>query len=182
MRILLVEDKAEEQEKALSAVLAAGHTLDDFQGERFEALKGMSNGVYNPKLFERWNRVYRYALNGTFGMRPPQEEDKVEGIITDLHFHAAPNPKGSPPAAGLLVVLDAIRAGIPVVVCTNSEEVGGHHAEALSWIFDGYVSTFKKWWEGGAPFGWVEDKDWAKAVSLLERMVSKKAEADRSAS
>jgi len=92
------------------------------------------------------------------------------GIITDLMFHLSSPAEeniGQPPA-GLLVALHAVAHGVPVVICTDAAEVGGHHAKEISWIYDGYVNRL---W-GKCPFGWVEDKDYRKAVTLLEARVS----------
>lgn len=97
-------------------------------------------------------------------------KERDGGIITDLMFHISGHHRDKPqPPAGLLVALHAISAGVPVVICTNANEVGGHHAEAISWIFDGYVSKFRNP-SMSCPFGWVEDKNWTEAVHLLVNM------------
>lgn len=98
------------------------------------------------------------------------------GIITDMMFHLTSPLRGdeSVPPSGLLIVMHALANGIPVVVCTDAAEVGGHHAQALHWIHDGYIVPAK---HGNVlPFGWVENKDWDAAVKLLEQIHAQQKE------
>ena len=128
MKILVIDDKDEELEKARTAVESKG----------WEAL------TFNPTSGSRRNSWIKLI-------------ETVDAVITDLMWSRNNNP--TPDPAGLMVVIHALSLGKQVVVCTNSQEVGGHHGEAMSFIYDGYlVSTYP------GPFGWEEGKSWDAAV------------------
>jgi len=140
MRIIVIDDCSDELRKAVGAVEAAGHEVISFSD--------CKSRYPNPDVWE-------------------QMAD-ADGVITDLYF----NPKRSndrvmeeysrnTPPMGLVVALHALHIGKPVVICTS----GDHHGSQLSFVFDAYVSpTSRK-----IGFGWEEDKDWARAVKMLEQ-------------
>ena len=181
MEIYVFDDKAEQVEIANAAIAAAGPTpMADRKALSTLAMRMVLRSAENiaadgdegsgDDLFREITRaVERMKRQGG-------------GIITDLMFHNTHRLDHRMPPAGLLVVIQAIAAGVPVVICTNAAEEGGHHSEAISWIFDGYVSKFQGWHssETQCPFGWVEDKDWGKAVAMLADMRAK-MDASRSA-
>lgn len=151
MKIMVIDDNPEELEKAEAAVKEAGH-------ECISELAGFSP-------LPKWIECVK----------------EVDGVITDLNFDPAVReycPEMIKPA-GLLVVIHAIANGKPVVICTNArEEKGGHHSDALSWIFDGYVAAtpgMSLHYPKGIdiPFDWEENKDWEFAVKMLEKRVAK---------
>ena len=160
MKIYIVEDKKDEREKGKSAVRKRGHEnlrenefgfLEDF----FESMEDFKDG--SCAQLDLADIIKDLKESGG-------------GIITDMMFHLSrPLKKDDPiPPSGLLVVIQALAAGVPVVVCTDASEVGGHHAQALHWIFDGYVGLAVGLGKN-LPFGWVEDKNWENAVELLEK-------------
>lgn len=177
MKIYTFDDKAEQVEKSHEAVISAGHEvarLPHSYPRSAEKLAAETDYRYGEMLATKLFLEVEDAVQLMMQERG--------GIITDLMFHNKQHQAGAAlPPAGLLVVIHAIARGVPVVVCTDASEVAGHHGEAIGWIFDGYVSRFKDWRPGdhckdhskAPPFGWVEDKDWGKAVSLLAAMRAK---------
>ncbi|TSC65678.1 MAG: hypothetical protein CEO22_390 [Candidatus Berkelbacteria bacterium Gr01-1014_85] len=90
-----------------------------------------------------------------------------DGVLTDLV-----NLRGKP--QGLLIALEAVSQGKPVVICTNTKEQGGHHGEAIGWIYDGYFARVK------TRVGWIEvipddqgvwEKNWVGAIELLKQRI-----------
>lgn len=154
MKILVIDDKREELERAITAVEKHGHTAIPVHVVKEDLHSWIESKV-----------------------------DEADCVITDLMF----NPTGyninsdtydkSPPPAGLLVVIFALAKGKPAVICTNAQEVGGHHAEAISWIFDSTRCFFKsstdaitmKYKRGLPllPIGWEESKNWEAAVQAV---------------
>lgn len=180
MKIYTFDDKAEQIEMSHAAITDAGHEVACH-----------TNQWYLPRVAERlaievdYDKGRRLGQNlfSEIGCMVAKMQRENGGIITDLMFHNKQHQIGDAlPPAGLLVVIHAIANGVPVVVCTDASEIAGHHhGEAIGWIFDGYVSQFKDWRVSDhckdhsrpPPFGWVEDKDWGKAVSLLAEMRNK---------
>lgn len=183
MRIYVFDDKYDNVEQANVAISESGHEIPpDYAdcGERFKddnfnrqwcrqhslALHALHKGLPRARYLRQENmlKMIEHAV----------EDVKVNGggIITDLMFHLSTpsdeDPRNQPPA-GILVALLAVAQGVPVVICTNAAEVGGHHAKGISWIYDGYVGRRHS---SKCAFGWVEDKDYRKAVTLLEARVS----------
>lgn len=114
IKIIIIDDKCEERERAKAAVEAAGH-----EAMCFADLSDWRNPFWK------------------------QMED-ADGVITDLHFHphtggdeAQEVYEKSIPPMGLLVALHALHLGKPVVICTD----GYHHGPELSFVFDAYVSS-----------------------------------------
>ena len=112
-RILVIEDKRTEIEKAILAGKEAGHEVI----------------AINP-TYQR-TRTWINAMQ------------EVDGVITDLMFEPINTRNKDIPPAGLMVVIHAIACGKPVVICTNDSEVGGHHGETIGWLFDGYITNFQ---------------------------------------
>ncbi len=163
MKIYAIDDKSQELERAYSAVIKNGH----------ENMRPPLRSIlcYNVRL-ERGE--IEDGRGAQFELMHMVEKIKMEGggVITDMMFRlTCPLSEGDPvPPSGLLVVMHCLAAGVPVVVCTDASEVGGHHAQALHWIFDGYVRPARD--KECLPFGWVENKDWDAAVKLLEQIHS----------
>lgn len=184
MKIYVFDDKYDNVEQAHVAISESGHEIPpDYAdcGERFQddnfnrqwcrqhslALHALRKGLWRARYLRQENmfKMIEHAV----------EDVKVNGggIITDLMFHLSTpcdeDHRNQPPA-GLLVALHAVAHGVPVVICTNTEEVGGHHAKEISWIYDGYVGRRHS---SKCAFGWVEDKDYKKAVAILEERAAR---------
>lgn len=174
MKIYAFDDKEQEMEKAHAAILGAGHELFPGRGKDYIDISRSAVELAQSKNEPSWTREGASdRLFYEIGYAIDEAKKTGGGIITDLMFHISSLhlDKALTPS-GLLVVIHALSAGVPVVVCTDASEVGGHHAEAVSWIFDGYVSRFIQ--KGRVPpFGWVEDKNWGEAVAMLAEMRSK---------
>lgn len=136
--IVIVDDKPEEREKARVCVEAAGY------------------GVYATDYPCRHKIEASNAEWANFRFYI----GICDGVITDLvNSHDEP--------AGLLVALEGVCQNAATVICTNAAEQGGHHAKAISWIYDGYFARCRD-----SRVGWEEEKDWARALGLLEERLS----------
>lgn len=160
MKMYVLEDKETEFSKAVKAISDAGHKCPD--------ISFMEDLTFN--YGKDGHEGFSVGETITAAIKVAKRDGG--GIITDMMFQTSPNSKKDDPLppGGLLVLIHALANGVPVVVCTDAAEVGGHHAKALSWIHDGYVIPAQR--AGVLPFGWVEDKDWDKAVALLAQMMS----------
>ena len=152
MHILIIDDTTVQAEAGVVAAQVAGHTLESLP---------------------------HHLVQGDY-FRRDILEDVAEGrggIITDLMFDPCNEKRGEeygegeiPPAGGLLVVIQAILRGIPVVICTDA--YGNHHGKEVGWIFDG-LGLYP-----GSPLteniGWVDTKDWCLAVKKLEELYEKR--------
>lgn len=140
IRIIIIDDKSEELERAKVAVEAAGHEAIAF-----------SDFSYYRDTPSVWKQMA-----------------EADGVITDLFFdpccNTNPDVRGAysvnPPAMGLVVAIHALHIGKPVVICTS----GYHHGPELSFVYDAYVSSNMR----DCAIGWQEGKDWSEAVKLLE--------------
>lgn len=95
--------------------------------------------------------------------------NEVDGIVTDMFWNYSNH--GEKPS-GLLVVIQAISLGKPIVVCTKAGDYyEGHHGKELAFINDGYISTTGRVL---GPFGWNDEKDWRRAVNILSHQFKKK--------
>ncbi|HBP01569.1 MAG: hypothetical protein UY41_C0007G0007 [Candidatus Moranbacteria bacterium GW2011_GWE1_49_15] len=172
MKIYIVEDKYAEIKKAQEAIRANNHEV----GIPKNVLEGSIESFNDINWKEGRNLrdpISAQCANEELFAIIRDAKDNGGGIITDMMFHLAVKLTDEPtPPSGILVVLQAISSGVPVVVCTDASEVGGHHAKALHWIFDGYIVPARM---NGIeiPFGWVENKDWDAAVKLLEQFHAK---------
>ena len=136
MKVLIIDDKPVQIERAVAAAKA----------------KGWDVIVSNPSILREHCDI------NTDWIKMVSE---VDGVMTDLMWNHREH--GEKPM-GLLVVIEALMQGKPVVICTNSGPYsGGHHGEALSFIYDGYRNR--------SAFGFEEDKDWSRAADdLAERL------------
>ena len=154
MKILVIDDKNKELERAVTAVEKHGHIA-----------------------------IPVHAVGENLNSLIEDKIDEADCVITDLMFNPTGNNINSnaydknPPPAGLLVVIFALAKGKPAVICTNAQEVGGHHAEAISWIFDSTRCFFKSSIEAIPiklkhgmpllPIGWEENKNWEAAIQAV---------------
>lgn len=170
MKIYAIDDKRTEIAKAEEVIEKNGH--------EYHLTRNMLS-LYRKSVC-KFNEDLSYEKSDsaqTEIFRAVKEMKKVGGgIITDMMFHLTPPLKEDDPIppSGLLVVIQCLAAGVPVVVCTDASEVGGHHAQALHWIFDGYVRPARD--NESLPFGWIENKDWDAAVKLLEQIHAQQQE------
>lgn len=161
MRILIVEDNMDEQQRATEAVEAAGHTVMWMTQD----LRYGSQHLHRPQYDDR--EAYADYQRQMLAM------EACDGVITDLHFlpvqdefvYDEQKKYGEQlPPCGLLVVIDALSHGKPVVICTR----GDHHGPGMAYIHDRYLMGLTR---TGA-FGWEDRKDWAGAVKQLEKRYS----------
>ena len=157
MKIMVIDDKYQELEKAEKAVKDAGHECIAINPELafLKILEKMSevDGIITDLMFCPSNIVGNYP--------------------TEI------------PPGGLLVIIHAISLSKPVVVCTNcyESEQDGHHGKTISWIHDSYIGPLLYELKLGLPFDWLEEgsgwqeevkkrgKNWPKAVeALLQRI------------
>ncbi len=173
MKIYAIDDKRTEITQAKEAVKKNGH--------EYYSTRGIL-GLYSKSVC-RFNEDLSYENSDSAQaeiFKAVKEMKEVGGgIITDMMFHLTPplNKNDPVPPSGLLVVMHCLAAGVPVVVCTDASEVGGHHAKSLHWIFDGYVRPARD--DESLPFGWVENKDWDAAVKLLEQIHAQQQGGDK---
>jgi glycosyltransferase involved in cell wall biosynthesis len=92
------------------------------------------------------------------GFELEQYLSRADAIITDLCWDENPE--------GLIVVIDALSLGKPVVVCTNGRTEDGGHANI------GFVQSYV-YVKNPLPFGWVETKNWTDAALQLENRLKK---------
>lgn len=153
MKIMVIDDKWEELERAKKAVEETGNECIAINPEFtfLEILKKMPevDGIITDLMFCPSNPVGNY-------------------------------PTEVPPG-GLLVIINAISLSKPVVVCTNcyESEQDGHHGKTISWIHDSYIGPILYEIKEKLPFGWLEEglgwqeevkregKNWSKAVDAL---------------
>lgn len=145
MKILVIDDKQDEQNKAIEAVQAAGHEAVSIPGtfdrkESWDALSGF-DAVITDLYFDPSN--YGWESHKTY--------------------------QQTPPPMGLVVAAHCVFKGIPCVICTDSF----HHGAEASFIFDSYVAKRFMGLEEDRDiaFGWVEYKKWDEAVKLIEQGV-----------
>jgi hypothetical protein len=86
----------------------------------------------------------------------------VDAVVTDLMWSTQPN--------GIMVVLEAVRLGKPVVICTNGRDEEGGHNDEIAFVLN-YFNAFGVFNPGCTePFGLVVEKNWDKAVEeVLKR-------------
>ena len=161
MKILVIENTPDEQVKARDAIEAAGHEalVTDDVAEAIDLI------------------------------------DVVGGVITDMFFNpftgaTSDHPRHgdyahAEPPMGLCMVTLAMSLGKPVVICTD----GDHHGNELAFVYDGLLThlsrrahkkakavldaggdwdyDYNAWCETSSPFGWIEEKDWGRAVTAI---------------
>lgn len=157
LHILVVEDTVEEQEKARQAIEAAGHTCTIVSSLRYDEETGLVDAVTDEAM-QNADAVITdlHFFPDSYVMRSRKGADD-ERMKYGLFFDPE---KGQLPPCGLLVVIDALVAGKPVVICT----AGDHHGPAMSWIYDRYLRLLHR----TQAFGWNDRKDWIEAVKQLE--------------
>lgn len=134
--VLIIDDKASEIEEAVAAAAARGWNVVTCDASYRE-----SDGYVNNTAW--------------IDMIP-----EVDGVVTDLmwtHSNHGEQPMG------LLVVIEALSKGKPVVICTRSLDFDrGHHGPAMGFINDGYYTS-----SDYTAFGLEEGKNWDRAMERL---------------
>ena len=96
-------------------------------------------------------------------------EGKLSGIVTDLHFPQMgfEHPKDSADKpSGFAVIIQAILANVPVVVCSNIDH---HFADYAQVVIKGLEKM------GGQPIPFIMDsKDWQRAAEKLINILPNK--------
>lgn len=110
--VLLIEDLADEQEKAKQALIEAGF--------KPAITSTMSDA------FIIWKAL----------------EEKLAGVITDLHFpeRTGNDERWSDPnkPCGLAIIAEATQAGIPIVVCSNIDHHFAEYVKKVISVFELY--------------------------------------------
>ena len=96
-------------------------------------------------------------------------EGKLSGIVTDLHFpqmgFGHPKDSADKPS-GFAVIIQAILANVPVVVCSNIDH---HFADYAQVVIKGLEKM------GGQPIPFIMDrKDWQRAAEKLINILPNK--------
>ena len=176
-KIYVFDDKTENMTAAENAITAAGHTMakESWTVHR-DYLDALERPEENGDL-----GGFGDAMDNVYQMIEDAGREVGSGFITDLMFVNSDiyNPVEKP--SGIMLALHAIAHRVPVVICSlldSRSRTLNHHSEPVAFIHDGYLSLMSYRREKlrsrnlECPFGWVEDKDWMKAVQLLEeRMV-----------
>jgi hypothetical protein len=174
MKIYIIEDKREENKKAEEIIIGSGNEIGTIK------TLGYRDGIMRLGEASSISDAYHRQLDAQIEVSRKVYEAKKNdgGIITDMMFNlTSPLTENDPIApSGLLVIIQALAAGVPVVVCTNADEVGGHHAQAMHWFCDGYIFPTMRSERKSLPFGWIENKDWDAAVKLLEQIHAQQKE------
>lgn len=145
MKVLVIDDKIEELNRAHKACRAMGWEMPIRCDTNLEA---------GFKERRKWAEMI----------------DHVDGVVTDLMW--AENERDGEKPMGLLVVVHALFRGKPVVVCTNlGEYPKSNHNEAINFIFAGYLNDF--FVPGEKAFDVVENKDWKKSMELLAKQAER---------
>lgn len=158
--IIIVEDKLEEQEKALAAVMSAlGLTRG---GAPIEGANPVFEKFLGVRLIPCGDTLIFTADNlDSFLEYAPPFKDGVKFektlILTDLMF---PQRKGEKENMnGLQVVIEAIERGISVVVCSDTD----HHDLPF---MPRLIKTLEKSHPKGRIPVVLDNKDWGRAVAL----------------
>ncbi|OGG48937.1 hypothetical protein A3G63_03400 [Candidatus Kaiserbacteria bacterium RIFCSPLOWO2_12_FULL_52_8] len=157
LRILCIDDKPSELDRARKEVEAAGHKF-----------VGIHAGT-------KWLSEFLPEIR------------TADAIITDLHFRPYPEAHDEGDdvlLSGLLVVIHALGLGKPVAVCTEMDtDYGtGHHGKTYSWIHDAYLEGDDECIGPTEDIGGerkylilIGHKDWKRAVWRIIRTEKKKA-------
>jgi hypothetical protein len=140
-KVLVIEDKPAELEKAIAAVESRG----------WECV------AYNPttgRHYADWMKLV----------------DGCDGVITDMFWNHS-NHGEKPCGLLVVVHSQFLGKPVVVCTNAGEyDKERGHHGAELGFIHDGLVMPLKLNFSR-PPFGWEEEKDWSKAVRLLANML-----------
>lgn len=91
----------------------------------------------------------------------------LKGIVTDLHFPERADDGDASKPAGLAIVAEAVRRGVPVVVCSS---INHHYADYLKIVVEVLASAHPL---QSIPFV-MDRKDWDRAARELQLLISRK--------
>ncbi len=91
----------------------------------------------------------------------------LKGIVTDLHFPERANDDDASKPAGLAIVAEAVRRGVPVVVCSS---INHHYADYLKIVVEVLASAHPL---KSIPFV-MDKKDWDRAARELQTLFARK--------
>ncbi len=159
MKVLILDDKAEERERAQKAAIELG----------------LEPVVLDPKEMTHHNMTYRWMT-----LIPT-----VDLVTTDLMWEVREGHGEK--VNGLLVVILAKHFNVPVGICANGRHFDrGHHGPAISFINDSFIAGIETaMWiicgedkdkmnllKSRPPFVWSTHKDWNGVMSKLLGQVS----------
>ena len=164
-----MEDKEEEQKKALGAIKVALNAEDDEEigctiipGNPQVGLKNAGALILFASDLEVADR--RITFLNEFLNNEEVGKTAAHGVITDLMFPKSKGAKEEP--NGLSVIVSCIHSGIPVVVCSDTDH---HDVVYLKTVFPVLGSAHPK---GEIPII-LDNKDWTKAVASLLNLMAK---------
>jgi len=165
IKILIVEDKPAEVEKALDAIKALGYA------EQPGRMKLGSDGSFQTFLNSvekgRPHISVRLATTGSTASSILRHNtlvalngrgDAIGWVITDLMFPYYEGGEEGP--NGLAIAADCINSGVPVVVCSDT-----HHHDA-PWMTPLFQVLAQAHLSGKIPV--FERKEWKEAVAFFE--------------
>lgn len=91
----------------------------------------------------------------------------LKGIITDLHFPERADDSDASRPAGLAIAAEAVRRGVPVVVCSS---INHHYADYLKIVVEVLAAAHPL---KSIPFV-MDRKDWERAARELQNLIAKK--------
>ena len=133
--ILVIEDKPEEMIKAKQSIIEKGY--------RFVSADNLEDTM------RIWKKL----------------EDKIVGVLTDLHFPERTGQKES--SCGFSIVTRAVRMGIPVSICTDVDSHFCGHVK--NFVEDIQMLSCQK-------VSSTMNKDWQQAVQKLIEQIKEEGE------
>ena len=160
---VVVEDKEEEQKRALMAIKVALDAVDD-EETWVRIMPGCPQvGLKMAKALILFASDLETADNKIFFLETAGRTGPT-GVITDLMFPPKRGAKEEPNGLGVMVM--CIKSGIPVVVCSDTDH---HDVGYLKTVFPILGSAHPK---GEIPVI-LDNKDWDVAVASLLRLMTK---------
>ena len=158
--IVVVEDKISEQENALEAIKAFYGPTEEMP--RLEIIPGCPQvGLADAKTLVLFASNLNTAKSRVEFLRKLMITAEV-GVLTDLMFPVEKGGEEEP--NGLGVIAECIEAGVPVVVCSDTD----HHA--VGWLRTTFPILGKAHPIGNIPVI-LDTKDWVKAIGLLAEVM-----------
>jgi len=159
--ILVIEDKKEERDAAMQAIKKLNPHVTELAEAEFMGLVALKSSNAEGGLMVWLTPDLEWAKHR---LELLQKITKVlgdkgrVGVITDLMLPARKDMKDEP--NGLIVISKCIEAGLPVVVCSDTD----HHD--VAWLRPVFPILGKAHPVGNIPVI-LDKKDWEKALNLL---------------
>jgi len=161
--IVVVEDKEEEQKRALDAIKAALCPEGDEESWARITPNSPQVSLKNAKVLVLFASDLEVALDRMEFLGHTSVAG-IAGVITDLMFPKSKGAKEEP--NGLSVIVSCVHSGVPVVVCSDTDH---HDVGYLKTVFPVLGSAHPK---GEIPVI-LDSKDWSAAVASLLKLMAK---------